>query len=93
MKGITNIGTYYYDDSVTRTKNEFDAVLERGGTVDVYEVKYTSSPLRNGEMKKEEEQIRKLKGLRVGRIGFVSVSGFEQMTDAYDLITGEDLYS
>ena len=93
MKGITNIGTYYYDDSVTRTKNEFDAVLERGGTVDVYEVKYTSSPLRNGEMKKEEEQIRKLKGLRVGRIGFVSVSGFEQNTDAYDLITGEDLYS
>ena len=44
-------------------------------------------------MKKEENQINNLKGLKVGKIGFVSISGFETSTDEYDLITGEDLYS
>ena len=92
LKGVTNIGTYYYDDSATKTNGEFDAVLERREGYDIYEVKYYASPLEIGEMKKEEAQIKSLKGIQTGKIGFVSVSGFEKPTDEYDLVTGEDLY-
>ena len=56
LKGVTNIGTYYYDDSATKTNGEFDAVLERRECYDIYEVKYYASPLGIGEMKKEEAQ-------------------------------------
>lgn len=93
LKGVTNIGTYYYDDSATKTNGEFDAVLERREGYDIYEVKYYASPLEIGEMKKEEAQIKSLKGIQTGKIGFISVSGFEKPTDEYDLVTGEDLYS
>ena len=92
LKGVTNIGTYYYDDSETKTNGEFDVVLERKDIYDIYEVKYYLSPLGTGEMKKEEAQIKKIKGLQVGRIGFVSVSGFEAAGSEFDLINGEDLY-
>lgn len=92
LKGVTNIGTYYYDDSETKTNGEFDVVLERKDIYDIYEVKYYLSPLGTGEMKKEKAQIKKIKGLQVGRIGFVSVSGFEAAGSEFDLINGEDLY-
>lgn len=93
MTGISNIGTFYYDDSTTRTNGEFDVVLERKGIYDIYEVKYHLSPMRLKEMKKEEEQVRAIKGLKIGRLGFVSTAGFEEMPDEYDCICGEDLYN
>lgn len=93
LKGVTNIGTYYYDDSETKTNGEFDVVLQRKNIYDVYEVKYLSSPLGVGEMKKEEKQIKEIKGLQIGKIGFISVSGFESNSNGPDLITGKDLYS
>ena len=93
MTGISNIGTFYYDDSTTRTNGEFDVVLERKGIYDIYEVKYHFSPMRLKEMKKEEEQVRAIKGLKIGRLGFVSTAGFEEMPDEYDCICGEDLYN
>ena len=93
LKGVTNIGTYYYDDSEAKTNGEFDVVLERRDIYDIFEVKYHSSPLGTGEMKKEEEQIKKTKGIQIGKIGFVSVSGFDTAESGFDLVTGEDLYS
>ena len=93
LKGVTNIGTYYYDDSETKTNGEFDVVLQRRDLYDIYEVKYYAAPLGIGEMKKEESQIRNLKGLKVGKIGFVCVSGFDTQTDEYDLVSGEEIYS
>ncbi len=93
LKGVTNIGTYYYDDSATKTNGEFDVALERREGYDIYEAKYYASPLRIGEMKKEEAQIKKIKGLQIGKIGFVSVSGFDAADSKSDLVTGEDLYS
>ena len=92
LKGVTNIGTYYYDDSETRTNGEFDVALQRRSVYDIYEVKYYKSPLGTGEMRKEAAQIRNLKGLEIGKIGFVSISGFEEVADEYELISGEDLY-
>lgn len=98
MKGITNIGTYYYDDSATRTSGEFDVVLQRKGTntdyiYDVYEAKYYVSALSQGEMYKEAEKIRNLKGLTLGRIGFISMSGYEKEDDQFSCINGEELFS
>lgn len=92
LRGISNIGTFYYDNSETRTNGEFDVVLERKGTYDIYEVKYYSSPIRLKEMKKEEEQVRAIKGLKVGKIGFVSTAGFEETPDEFDCICGNKLY-
>ena len=92
LKGATNIGTYYYDDSETKRNGEFDVVVERKDIYDIYEVKYHKSPLGIGEIKKEEEQIKSIKSLRIGKIGFVSISGFEDSFDEYDMITGEELY-
>ncbi len=91
-KGIFRIGTYYYDDSATKTNGEFDVVLQRKDNYDIYEVKYYSKPLSLKEMQAEEEQIRNIKGLAVGNIGFISVSGFEEIHSEYDCISGKELY-
>lgn len=64
-KGIFRIGTYYYDDSATKTNGEFDVVLQRKDNYDIYEVKYYSKPLSLKEMQAEEEQIMNIKGLAV----------------------------
>ena len=93
IRGITNIGTYYYDDSATRTNGEFDVVLERKDSYDIYEVKYYSHPFPVGEMLKEKEQVRKIKGLNTNKIGFISASGFESIPDEFDCIAGDALYS
>lgn len=92
LKGVLNIGTYYYDDSNTKTSGEFDVVLQRRDIYDIYEVKYHTSPLGIGEMKKEEAQIKKIKGIQIGKIGFVSISGFDSTAEGFDFITGEDIY-
>ena len=92
LNGVTNIGTYYYDDSETKTNGEFDVALERRDIYDIYEVKYHSSPLGIGEMKKEAEQIKRIKGLQIGKIGFVSVSGFDADASGFDIVTGNELY-
>ncbi len=91
-KGIFRIGTYYYDDSATKTNGEFDIVLQRKDNFDIYEVKYYSKPLSLKEMQAEEEQIMNIKGLAVGNIGFISVRGFEEVSSEYDCISGEELY-
>ena len=61
MRGVTNIGTFYYDDSTTHTNGEFDVVLERHDRYDIYEVKYYSSPLSVKEMEQEAQQVRSIK--------------------------------
>lgn len=97
LKGVTNIGCYYYDDSVTRSSGEFDVVLQRRGTnteyiYDVYEVKYYSSPLSQGEMYNEAEKIRRLKGLTLGKIGFIAMSGYEKKDELFHCICGDEIY-
>ncbi len=93
LKGIRNIGTYYYDDSIHKTNGEFDVVLQRKDSYEFYEVKYHLSPMQVSEMKKEEAQIRSIHGFDVSKIGFVSVSGFESTPKGYICIDGSDIYS
>lgn len=93
LRGISNIGTFYYDDSATKTNGEFDVVLERKGTYDIYEVKYHTSPLSTKDMRKEAWQISNIKGLNVGKIGFISTGGFEETPEEYDCIAANELYN
>lgn len=93
LRGVSNIGTFYYDDSTKKKNGEFDVVLERKDTYDIYEVKYYTAPMRLKEMQKEEAQVRDIKGLRVGIIGFISTSGYEEAPEPYDCIAVEKLYN
>lgn len=86
LKGIKNIGTYYYDDSKNRSNGEFDVVLEVDDKYRIYEVKYLVNPLSTFSMNKEIEQIRNIKGLNVDKIGFINPNGFEEKLDNVDYI-------
>ena len=92
IRGVRNIGTYYYNDSVKRKHGEFDVVLERKNGFDFYEVKYYCSPTKLSEMKLEEKQIRETPGIKVSDIGFISINGFESLESAYRCLTGENIY-
>ena len=92
LKGVSNIGTYYYDDSQTRTSGEFDVVLQKKQQYDIYEVKYYHAPMSIEDVEKEAEKIRTLKGLQVDQIGFISVNGFEKSEAEYVFIDGAALY-
>lgn len=89
---IRNIGTYYYDDSKTKTNGEFDVVLQVGDSYDIYEVKYLSSSMTTKQMQEEVNQINNIKGLKVNNIGFVSINDFEPNSLDYHQICGDDLY-
>ena len=92
MRGIRNIGVYYYDDSKNKKHGEFDVVLQRKDGFEFYEVKYFKTPLKLSEMKKEEEQIQDIQGLNISKIGFVSVNGFEKADAKYSCLCGSDIY-
>ncbi|MCD7819097.1 MAG: AAA family ATPase [Lachnospiraceae bacterium] len=93
LKGVLNIGTYYYDDSRTRTHGEFDVVLQRKNVYDVYEVKYFSVPMTQKQMQEEVRQVAAIKGIKVGKIGFISINGFETgNSDGYVCLDGTALY-
>ncbi len=92
MKGIRNIGTYYYDDPLEKRNGEFDIALEKNKGFDIVEVKYLKNRLDRSSAEKEIGQIRQISELDVDKIGFISVSGFEEGINADYLISGEDLY-
>lgn len=92
LKGVTNIGTYYYDDSTTRTNGEYDVVLQRKNAYDIYEVKYYSSVMPKSKMEAEADKIRKIKGLPLGKIGFIAIHGCEEYEHDHDCISGSALY-
>lgn len=89
---VKNIGTYWYDDAAAHTNGEFDVVVERQGSYDIYEAKYYRNPLPVQLLHREAEKIRNLKGLNVGSIGFISANGYEMTDTAFELIDGEMLY-
>ena len=93
LRGVKNIGTYYYDDSITRTNSEFDVVLKRSASYDIYEVKYYNSVLDEKELLLEAEKINNVKGLPLGKIGFISACGFASKSDNFELIDGEMVYN
>ena len=89
---ILDIGTYWYDDKERKTNGEFDCVLKRKDSYDFYEVKYLEEKLSDAAIKKEIEQIERIEGIKIGRIGFVSISGFENKSSTIEQISGDDLF-
>lgn len=92
LPGITNIGTYYYNDPVRRSNGEFDVALAFGNDYELYEAKYYRNPMTLDEIHREAGQVREIDELNVVRLGFVSVNGYESKEDGYTYYSGDDLY-
>ena len=90
---VLDIGTYWYDDKIRKMNGEFDCVIKRKDSYDIYEVKYLESKLSNKLIKEEIEQINRIEGINIGKIGFISISGFESKIDDIEQLSGEDLYA
>ena len=93
LSGIYNIGTYYYDDSVTKSNGEFDIAIEKTNSYDIYEVKYYTSKMKLKEINEEVNQIKNIKGITIDKIGFVCTAGFESKPEEYTFIDAEMLYN
>ena len=93
LKGIRNIGTYYYDDQHNKTNGEFDVALDIKDGYAIYEAKYLKTPLTKQQILEEVKQIKQIEEINVLKIGFISISGFKEPVSGYELINGEDLYS
>lgn len=83
LPGITNIGTYYYDDPANHKNGEFDVALAFGDEYEIYEVKYFKKPMALAEIYHEAGQVREIKALNVVRLGFIAVSGFETQEEGF----------
>ena len=80
------IGSYYYDDPVTKTNGEFDIVtLDSNGYV-FYEAKFKNKELDKGTIEKEIAQVNNCK-LPCNRYGFFSKGGFTKDVQAMQGIT------
>ncbi len=92
MKGIRNIGTYYYDDVVNKTNGEFDIALEKEKGFDIIEVKYYKNKISYPMVNKEIHQIKSINDLEIDKIGFISINGFEEDFELDYMIDGNNLY-
>lgn len=93
-KNILDIGLYWYNDKKSKTNGEFDCVLAHSEGYEVIEVKYLSGKMTEALAREEEQKIRRIEGLRISGLGFVSIEGFEFNNMAeYRLISGDDLFS
>ena len=86
------IGTYSYDDPVTRTNGEFGVVTKDPLGYSFYEAKFRTTPITQRMIEDEIEQVQRT-GLTCHRYGFFSRSGFEAQTDERTALIGlEELY-
>ena len=92
LPGITNIGTYYYDDPAHHKNGEFDVALAFGNDYELFEAKYYKKPMTLDEIHHEVGQVRGIKAMKVVRLGFIAVSGFAEQETGYTYYDGEDLY-
>ena len=92
LKGVYDVGSYWYDDSATRTNGEYDVVLKRKDAYDFYECKYYREAMSKKECDAEADQVKSIKGINYNRIGFIAMGGFDFASDEYDLIEGERLF-
>lgn len=92
IRDIYDIGSYWYDDPVQKKNGKFDCVLKKEKGYDFFECKFYREPMSLGECRQEEEQVRSMKGLDCHAIGFVCSAGFDFDSDAYHLISGDDLF-
>ena len=91
MKGVRNIGSYYYDDPIHRKNGEFDVALEFADGYEIYEVKYYAQPMTLDEIHREVQQVEAIKELKVKKLGFIAISGFAEREAPYRYLDGNDI--
>ena len=93
IKGITNIGTYYYDDVENKTNGEFDVAIQKKEGYDIIEVKYLKDKVTKQIIEKELKQIKSIRELGIEKIGFVAINGFDDDVKLLDyMFDGDDIY-
>ncbi len=93
LKDIYNIGTYYYDDSKTKTNGEFDVAIQRKDGFDIIEVKFLKNKVNQTIINEEIKQIKQISEIKIKDYGFISINGFDSgVTKMKYMFTGDDLY-
>ncbi|WP_455500910.1 ATP-binding protein [Gemmiger sp.] len=93
MKGVRNIGSYYYDDPIHRKNGEFDVALEFADGYEIYEAKYYARPMTLDEIHREVQQVEEIKELTVKQIGFIAINGFAEREEQYLYLDGNDIFA
>lgn len=92
LKGVRNIGSYYYDDPVHRKNGEFDVALEFADGYEIFEVKYYAHPMTLDEIHHEVQQVETIKELNVKQLGFIAINGFAEQEKPYIYLDGDIIY-
>ena len=92
LKGVRNIGSYYYDDPVHRKNGEFDVALELADGYAIYEAKYYAQPMTLDEIHREVQQVANIKELVVKQLGFIAINGFVEQEKPYTYLDGNDIF-
>ena len=92
LKGVRNIGSYYYDDPVHRKNGEFDIALEFADGYEIFEAKYYAQPMALDEIHREVQQVEAIKELKVKQLGFIAINGFAEQEKPYIYLDGNDIY-
>lgn len=93
MKGVRNIGSYYYDDPIHRKNGEFDVALEFADGYEIYEAKYYAQPMPLDEIHREVRQVEGIKELTVKQIGFIAINGFVEREEPYFYLDGNNIFA
>ena len=93
LKGVRNIGSYYYDDPVHRKNGEFDVALELADGYAIYEAKYYAQPMTLDEILREAQQVANIKELAVKQLGFIAINGFVEQEKPYTYLDGNDIFA
>ena len=92
LKGVRNIGSYYYDDPVHHKTGEFDVALEFADGYEIYEAKYYAKPMTLDEIHREVQQVETIEKIHVKQLGFIAINGFVEKEEPYRYLDGNDLY-
>ena len=93
LKGVRNIGSYYYDDPAHRKNGEFDVALELADGYAIYEAKYYAQPMTLDEIHREAQQVANIKELAVKQLGFIAINGFVEQEKPYTYLDGNDIFA
>ena len=93
MKGVRNIGSYYYDDPIHHKNGEFDVALEFADGYEIYEAKYYAQPMTIDEIHREVRQVEGIKELTVKQIGFIAINGFVEREEPYFYLDGNNIFA
>ena len=93
LKNVYDIGSYYYDDPLTKTNGEFDIAIKNKNGYDIIEAKFTKNKVDSQIVNQEIAQIKSIKEIKVKNYGFASINGFKDLDKPLKYqITGQDLF-